>query len=80
MKVIILFLFNSNLVLMLFNFNLILCLFRATPAEAYESSQARGQIRAVAAGLRQSHSHNHNHVGSKQHLWHTPQLKAMLDP
>ena len=32
-----------------------LCLFMAAPT-AYGSSQARGQIRAVAAGLRRSHS------------------------
>ena len=31
------------------------CLFRAAPT-AYEGSQARGRIRAVAAGLSQSHS------------------------
>ena len=31
------------------------CLFRAVP-EAYGSSQARGRIRAVAAGLHHSHS------------------------
>ena len=33
----------------------IFCLFRTTPA-AYGGSQARGQIEAVAASLRQSHS------------------------
>ena len=43
----------------------ILCflLFRATPA-AYGSSQARGQIGAVAASLR----HSHRNTGSEPHL------------
>ena len=38
-----------------------------------ESFQARGWIRAVAAGLR----HNHGNAGSKPHLQPTPQLMAM---
>ena len=50
-------------------------LFRATPA-ACGSSQARGRIGAVAAGLCYSRSN----VGSKPHLQPTPQLVAMLDP
>ena len=58
-----------------FLFCFVLCLFRATPA-AYGDSQARGQIGAVAANLRQSHSH----VGSEPRLWPTPQLTAILDP
>ena len=37
--------------------------FRATPA-SYGGSQARGRIRAIAAGLHQSHSN----VGSKPRL------------
>ena len=45
------------------------CLFRATPM-AYGGSQARGPIRAVAAGLR----HSHRNTGSKLRLWPTPQL------
>ena len=49
--------------------------FRAAPV-AYGSSQAKGQIRAVAAGLYQSHSH----VGSEPPLQLTPQLMATLDP
>ena len=49
--------------------------FKAT-GMAYGSSQARGQIRAVAAGLR----HNHSNSGSKLCLPPTPQLTAMLDP
>ena len=43
---------------------------------AYGGSQARGQIEAVATGLRQSHSN----AGSKLRLQPTPQLTAMLDP
>jgi len=46
----------------------------ATPA-ANGGFQARGLIRAIAAGLRQSHSNE----GSKPHLWTTPQLTVMLD-
>ena len=42
----------------------------------YGGSQARGQIEAVATGLRQSHSN----ARSKQHLRPTPQLTAKLDP
>ena len=43
---------------------------------AHGDSQARGLIRAVAAGLRQSHSN----MGFKPHLQPTPQLTTMLDP
>ena len=43
---------------------------------AYGGSQARGQIKAVAAGLH----HSHSNVGSEPHLWPTPQLTAMTDP
>ena len=50
-------------------------LFRAT-AKAYGSSQAGGPIGAAAASLH----HSHSHVGSKPHLWPTPQLTAPLDP
>ena len=50
-------------------------LFRATPA-AYVSSQARGLIRAVAAGLH----HSHSNIKSEPHLQPTPQLTAMPDP
>ena len=38
------------------------CLFRAAPV-AYRSSQARGRIRAVAAGLH--HSHSNSSTGSE---------------
>ena len=53
------------------------CLFRAAPT-AYEGSQARGRIRAVAAGLSQSHSN----AESKPCLRPTPQLKQsqILNP
>ena len=51
------------------------CLVRATPA-AYGGSKARGQNRAVAAGLH----HSHSNTGSKQCLWPTPQLTATRDP
>ena len=42
---------------------------------AYGGSQSRGQIRAVAAGLYNSHSNG----GSEPHLRPTPQLMAMLN-
>ena len=50
-------------------------LFRAAPA-AYGGSQAKGQIRAVAAGL----YHSNSNAGSELHLPPTLQLTAMLDP
>ena len=43
---------------------------------AYGASQATGQIEAVAAGLRQSHSNTR----SETRLRPTPQLTATLDP
>jgi len=46
----------------------------AAPA-AYGGSQARGRIRAVATGLRQSHSN----AGSEPRLQPTPQLTATPD-
>ena len=51
------------------------CLFRAIPT-AYGGSQARGLIRAIAAGLRQGHSNTR----SKPRLRPTPQLMATPDP
>ena len=51
------------------------CFFRATPA-AYGSSQARGRIRAVVAGLH----HSHSNMGSEPPLRPIPQLTAMPDP
>ena len=50
------------------------CLFRAAPA-AYGGSQARGWIRATAAGLHYSH----NTTRSELHLWPTPHLMATPD-
>ena len=53
------------------------CLFAISwaAAAAYGSSQVRGQIRAVAASLRQSHSN----TGSEPHLQPTPQFMATPD-
>ena len=51
------------------------CLFRATSV-AYGISQARGQIGAVAVGLRQSH----NNARSEPYLQPTPQLMARINP
>ena len=50
-------------------------LFRTSPV-AYGGSEARGQIGAVAAGLR----HSHSNAGSEPRLRPTPQLMATLDP
>ena len=47
------------------------CLFRAAPT-AHGGSQARGRIRAVAAGLR----HSHSNAGPKPSLQPTPQFRA----
>ena len=55
----------------IFIFYFIFCLFRAALA-AYGSSQARRQIRAVAVGLR----HSHSNTGSELCLRPTPQLSA----
>ena len=49
--------------------------FRAAPA-AYGSSEARGRIRAAAAGLH----HSQGNTGSDSHLQPTPQLTATPDP
>ena len=48
--------------------------FRAAPA-AYGGSQARGQIRAAAAGL----DHSHSNAGFEPHLRSTLQLTAASD-
>ena len=58
-----------------FWFGLVFCLFRAAPA-AYRGSQARGQIRATAAGL----YHSHSNARSESHLRPTLQLTATPDP
>ena len=52
-----------------------LLLFRVTP-KAHGSSQARGQIGAIAADLH----HSCSYLGSEPHLQPTLQLTAMLDP
>ena len=49
-------------------------LFRVAP-EAYGSSQARGQIRAIAADPH----HSHSHTGLEPYLWPTSQVTATLD-
>ena len=54
---------------------LFICFFRATP-EAYGASQARGLIRATAAGLHQSH----RNTRSEPRLQPMPQLTATPDP
>ena len=51
------------------------CLFRAAPA-AYASSQARGQIRAAAAGLQ----HSNSNARFELHLQPALQLMATPDP
>ena len=69
---------DSKIINILFYFILFfifLSFSRATPV-VYGGSQARGLIRAVDAGPRQSHSN----AGSEPHLRPTPQLTAMLDP
>ena len=43
---------------------------------AYGSSQAKGQIRAAAAGLH----HIHSNTRSEPHLLPMPQIAAMPDP
>ena len=50
------------------------CLFRAAPM-AYRGYQAKGPIRAVATSL----CHSHSNLGSKPHLWPTPQLMTILN-
>ena len=47
-----------------------------TAFAAYGGSQARGHVRAIAAGLH----HSHSNTGSRLHLRPTPQLMAMPDP
>ena len=55
--------FCRKSIFFVFYFYFYFCLFRATPV-AYGGSQARGQIGAVAAGLRPSHSN----ASSEPHL------------
>ena len=54
---------GSKVFLNKINFFFVFCLFWAAPV-AYGGSQARGLIRATAAGLR----HSHSSVGSKPRL------------
>ena len=63
---------NAKLFYLFFFF---LIFFRATP-EGYVNSQARGPIRAAAAGL----YHSHSNTRSELCLRPTLQLKATLDP
>ena len=58
-----------------FLFIYLFLLFRTEPA-AYESSQARGQMGAEAAGGR----HSHNNMRSEPPVQPTPQLMATPDP
>ena len=67
--------FNFVGFIYLFIYFVFLSFSRAIPM-AYEGSQAKGLIGAVAAGLRQSHSN----AGSELLLQPTPQLTAMPDP
>ena len=53
--------------------------FLMATATAYESSQARGQIGAAAAGLHHSH-HSRGNTGSELHLQLVPQLRSMPYP
>uniref|UniRef100_A0A4X1VTB9 RAS related n=1 Tax=Sus scrofa TaxID=9823 RepID=A0A4X1VTB9_PIG len=70
------FLLHANYVISTQNFLFLnFCLFRAAPV-AYGGSQARGPVRATAAGLR----HSHSHARSELNLRPTPQLTAMLAP
>ena len=59
-----------------FFFFLVFFAFSRAATAACGGSQARDPIRAVAAGLHQSHSN----VEFKLRLRPTPQLTAMLDP
>ena len=45
---------------------------------AYGSSQAKGQIRGIAASL--NHIYSNSNVGSEPRLRPTPQLTVMPDP
>ena len=49
-------------------FFVLFCLFRAAPT-AYGSSQARGQIRAIVAGLCHSHSNARSELGRNFEMW-----------
>ena len=66
---------NKYLYLFIYFFFFVFCPFRAIPT-AYGGSQARGLIKAVAAGL----YHSHSNTGFELRLRPTPQLTATLDP
>ena len=66
--------FSLSMLCKIFLETFFVCFFRAAPA-AYGGSQAKGQIRAVAAGLH----HSHSNADSKPCLQPTPQLKATPD-
>ena len=66
---------NISLSLSIFlSISIYLLFFRAA-STAYGSSQARGHIGAVAAGLH----HSHSNAGSEPRLRPTPQLMATPD-
>ena len=67
--------YNLSQLFLFFFFFFVFCLLGAAPT-AHGSSQARGCIGAVAAGLH----HSHSNAGSEPHLRPAPQLKEMLDP
>ena len=73
-KVILYFYFYSIFIIYLFVY-FVFCFLRAAPL-AYEGSQARGLIRAVAASLCQSHSNTRSELCLRP----TPQFTATLDP
>ena len=52
------------------------CLFFRASSMTCGGSQARGLVRATAAGL----CHSHSNARSEPHLWPTPQLTATPDP
>ena len=66
---------RHNFIIIIISSSSSILLFRATP-EAYGSSQARGQIGAIAAGL----YHTWNNARFEPHLWPAPQLMATPDP
>ena len=65
----------ENLIRRLFFYFILFFLFRAVPM-AYGSSQAMGQIQAIAAGL----PHSHSNARFEPWLWPIPQLIATPDP
>ena len=70
---------HQNNLFFFFVFCFCFLLFRAPPI-AYASSQTRGPIRAIAAGLHHNHSHSHSNKEFGLCLRPSPQLTATLDP